>query len=162
MKKITYLILSAIALLVLVSACQNNKSADGGERPDPTEVAKIKADPAASKDLKTALNGRWRSTTDDKSVVIFAGGKMTQIYNGRIMKEEALEIFPSCPEACSAGRDLADMACFSTRSQYSVTCYVITSLENDKLEYAQVGGVGNTLSFERVVDQSGSSGQQNQ
>ena len=133
---------------LLFTACGNSES----KQPDPVEVAKTKADPSDAKELKERLNGRWRAVDDEKSIILFAGSKMTEIYNGQMMSEHSIELFPSCPDACSTGRDLSGTPCFSARGQFNVACYAIVKLEENQLEYSMIGGSGKTLAFTRIVE----------
>lgn len=149
MKGSTILLLLFLPVFFVMVSCNS----DNGRRPDPGAVANTKADPEQAKAVKEKLNGRWKSTEDENSIVLIAGNKLTSIYNNRVISEESLELFASCPEACSAGRNLSSSACFSARSQYNVSCYLIVTLEENKLEYSMIGGNGSTLSYERVVEE---------
>jgi hypothetical protein len=89
------------------------------------------------------MQGRWRSTDDDRSVVEIDGDRVTSSYDGEVMDEGTLGFVESCPEG---GEGLGFVIGGETGEGL---CYYLVEVDEDRLEYSYAAR-GNTLAYRRI------------
>lgn len=123
---------------LMLGACKNDKTASNGTATIDLEQT------------KELMQGRWRSTSDPKEVVVIVGDSFTTIYDGSPSGENTLEFYEKCPEGCAGG--VKDISCFMVKAQLDAVCYAIVSVSATTLQYSLLGGPGNTLTYTKIED----------
>lgn len=141
-------LITFFTLLLIISACQKK------------EAKELKADGAVDMPANTMspsdamykkLEGKWQSADDNKNVIEFAGTKLLNYYDGKQVGAEDMKVHQPCEGPCaSQGYNVGSAACFLAMSKDAINCYVVVKVNADSLQYALLGGKGNTLTFTKV------------
>ncbi len=145
-------LLSLLSILLLAT-CGSTDRATQSEGPiaydsQPELYARGQAEAAQSPALLN-LQGSWVSAFDDREVVTFTPNSYTSYYDGEMIIEEQLDFFLRCPEACGVGPMTSDRPCFVVSGDYDATCYIILSVDADRLELRLASGEGGTITYFR-------------
>lgn len=157
--RLTLLLLSPL-LVVLMSNTGCGAAGTDAQAGAPPRVDTIPDHYVTSKGLAevpapfTSMLGRWQSTHDPKEVIHFLPGRYITYYGGEQVVEEQMSYHEICPAFCTGETEAAPAyPCFVLEGEYDASCFAVLKQEGDRLELSMLGGAGNTLVYERFVEE---------
>ncbi|MCB0635139.1 MAG: hypothetical protein KDC54_00900 [Lewinella sp.] len=100
------------------------------------------------------LLGRWQSIVDPEEVLHFLPGRYISYYGGEKIVEEVMHYHANCPAECTTSHEGAmEFPCFTIDSEYGSSCFALVKVSENTLELSLLGGPGNTLSYQRLIEE---------
>jgi len=144
------LLLSALFVLAALACKQETASkADSNAPPATAKENKVQTKPPSTiadlPEMKTSLQGKWKSATEPGVVYHIQGDQLERIVNGTLEKTMQLSFSTSCAMGCGNidkryGRS-GSAGCL-TLSGAENTCFWVISYAKDQLDFIRMGKPG--------------------
>jgi hypothetical protein len=108
----------------------------------------VEAPPETPVDVRTALQGTWRSVDDVRSMMTIRDTTVIESYDGEALDTATLKIVADCD---SVAPDPAGQYFTFEEPSAGVLCFALLDATGDHIAYSYAGR-GNTLAFNRVPD----------
>ncbi|RMB63365.1 hypothetical protein EAX61_02945 [Dokdonia sinensis] len=141
-----HLILIICALSVAIS-CKDTKQAPKKEAIPPVESMPTPAEPKEIPKTSTfgKLQGKWQSTEDPKSFLIFEGTKRIALYQGREPDSQPFKLAANCDDEKATYSKVKTLYILSDG-----ICWSIDAINSEHLELTYVDR-GNILTYKKVT-----------
>ncbi len=137
-----------LSLLTLTLSCKESSKTPIPEEPKP--VKSMPTPPERKEIPKTStfgkLQGKWQSTEDPKSFVIFEGTKRIDLYQDQDPESKSFKLAANCADEKATYSDVKTLYILSEGS-----CWSINAINSEHLELTYIDR-GNILTYKKVVE----------